>query len=550
MSGGFDYVIVGSGPAGCVLAARLSEDPGTEVLLIEAGEDRGSLFRTMPLGLPFVYQDSSVQWGHRSGPEPGLHGRTIDEKGGRLVGGSSSINAMIWNRGNPLDYDGWSQTPGLAEWSWSHVLPYFRSLETFEDGASDHRGGDGPMRIKRAEARHPLFESFVDAGLQGGFEVTPDHNGYRQEGMHIAQVNIDRGQRWGTREAYLRPALDRPNLTVLTETAVRGIRFEGTTVRGVDVVTRGEERTFSAAKEVILSAGTMNSPKLLMLSGVGPADELACHGIPLRAEAPRVGRNVQNHPGVDVQFSTAAKYSLTAQVAPHRRPLFGAQWLLTRKGLGASNLFEAGAFLKTREDVDFPNMQYEFLPLCRKVVGGRVVPVPGFQVWMDLSRPLSRGTVTLTSADPEAPVRTVFNTYSERQDLQDVIDGVRLLRERVASQPALQRYRPEELNPGPGLGDDSRMEAWVRKSTGTSYHASSSCSMGADNGDSVVDGEGRVHAVDGLRVVDASIIPHSVTANLQACVIMMAEKIADRIRGRYPLAPSDAGFHRTDRPVL
>lgn len=540
----YDYIIVGSGPAGCVLAARLSEDPTVRVLLVEAGGTRSSLFRTMPLGLPFVYQDATVQWGHRSGPEPWLNGKTIDEKGGRLVGGSSSINAMIWNRGNPLDYEGWAEKAGLVDWSWSRVLPYFRKLETFEDGPNEYRGGDGPMRINRAQARHKLFESFLEAGLQGGFEVTPDHNGYRQEGLHTAQVNIHGGERWSTVRAYLAPALQRDNLTLLANTLVERIVIVDGAAQGVEIADSDGSCTLTADREVILAAGAMNSPKLLMLSGVGPAEELARHEIPLLAEAPQVGRNVQNHPGVDVQFATASRDSLTSEVSLLKRPLLGARWMLTRRGIGGSNLFEGGAFLRTRDDVDFPNMQYEFLPLCRKVVGGRVVPIPGFQVWMDLSRPESRGTITLSSADPTAPVRTVFNTYSERQDLIDVIDGVRLLRERISSQPALQRYRPREINPGPDLGEEA-LEAWVRHSTGTSYHASSSCSMGTDNSTSVVDDEGRVHAVDGLRVVDASIIPYSVTANLQACIVMMAEKISDRIRGRTSLPPSSAPFHRS-----
>lgn len=545
MTAPYDYIIVGSGPAGCVLAGRLSEDPSTRVLLIEAGGARPNLFRTMPLGLPFVYQDARVQWGHRSGPEPALNGKMIDEKGGRLLGGSSAINAMIWNRGNPLDYEGWATNAGLPDWDWSHVLPYFRKLETFEDGANDLRGGDGPMRINRAQARHKLFESFLEAGLQAGFDVTPDHNGYRQEGMHIAQVNIDRGERWSTARAYVEPALGRPNLTLMTHTFVTRLLVSDGAAHGVEVRTADGTRTLTAEREVILSAGAMNSPKLLLLSGIGPVEELRAHGIPLTAEAPQVGRNLQNHPGVDVQFSTAARDSLTSEVSLLRRPVFGAQWMLTRRGIGGSNLFEGGAFLRTRDDVDFPNMQYEFLPLCRKVVGGKVIALPGFQVWMDLSRPQSRGAITLTSADPEAPVRTVFNTYSEQQDLEDVKDGVRLLRERIASQPALQKYRPEEINPGPGLHDDRALEAWVRRSTGTSYHASSSCSMGTDNDTSVVDGEGRVHAVDRLRVVDGSIIPYSVTANLQACIVMMAEKIADSVRGRTPLPPSTAAYYRS-----
>ena len=543
MNASYDYIVVGAGPAGCIMASRLSEDPEVRVLLIEAGGKEKSFFRSMPLALPFVYQDNSVQWNHYSGPEPELDGRKIEEKAGKLIGGSSAINAMIWNRGNPMDYDGWASKAGLTNWDWAHVLPYFKKLETFAEGESDYHGGDGPMKINRAQAKHKLFDAFLEAGEQAGFEVTPDHNGAKQEGMHIAQVNIHKGERWSAARGYLNPALGRDNLTVMTHTMVNRIIITDGAARGVEVTRKGTTRAISADREVILSAGTMNTPKLLMLSGVGPADELAKHGIPLIAEAPQVGKNVQNHPGVDVQFRTASRHSLTSDIGMLKRPFFGAQWMLTRRGIGGSNLFEAGAFLRTRDDVDFPNMQYEFLPLSRKVVRGKVIAMPGFQVWMDLSRPESRGEVTLTSADPNAPVKTVFNTYSERQDLIDVVDGVRLLRERIATQKALQKFKPKELNPGPELTKNSEMEAWVRQHTGTSYHASSSCSMGLTNDTSVVDDEGRVHAVEQLRVVDASIIPLTVTANLHAGIIMMAEKIADRTRGREPLAPTTIGYY-------
>lgn len=542
MKRSYDYVIVGAGPAGCVLASRLSEDPQRSVLLIEAGGGRPSLFRTMPLGLPFVYQNARVQWNHHSGPEPELSGKTIEEKAGKLVGGSSAINAMIYNRGNPMDYQGWASEVGLADWDWAHVLPYFRKLETFSEGGSEFRGGEGPMMIHRAAAKHKLFHSFVAAGEQAGFDVPTDHNGYQQEGMHIAQVNIHRGERWSAARAYLKPALRRENLTVMTHALATRVVVSAGEATGVEVMHRRRTQTIHADREVIVSAGAMNSPKLLLLSGIGPVDELRRHGIGLVAEAPQVGRNAQNHPGVDVQFSTRNRDSLTSEVGLLKQPIFGAQWLLTRKGIGGSNLFEAGAFLRTRDDVDFPNMQYEFLPLSRKVVRGKVVAMPGFQVWMDLSRPQSRGEVTLTSADPTAPVKTVFHTYSVRQDLQDIIDGVRLLRERIATQPALQQYQPTELNPGPDTHDERQLEAWVRRHTGTSYHASSTCSMGLENGNSVVDGQGRVHAVKGLRVVDASIMPLSVTGNLQSGILMLAEKIADYLRG-VQLPPSRAGFY-------
>jgi choline dehydrogenase len=537
----YDYIVVGAGTAGCIMAARLSEDPGSRVLLVEAGGSDRSLIIAMPGALPFVYQNTRIGWGYRSGPEPHLDGRTIDEKAGKVIGGTSSINAMIFNRGNPMDYDGWARD-GLSDWGFAHVLPYFRKMESFADGPDEWRGSNGPVRVTRCQAAHPLFETFLRSGEQAGFPITADHNGYQQEGMHIAQANIDKGVRWSASRAYLRPAMDRSNLTVMTKTMVKRILVNNGVAEGIEIEKRGSSRIISCDREVIVCAGAMSTPKLLMLSGVGPANELNKHGIPITAEAPGVGRNLQNHPGVDVQFGTAFEDSLTSELTAPRRALIGAEWLFRRRGLGASNFFEAGAFLRTRADVEFPNMQYEFLPLTRRLIKGKLVPVPGFQVWMDLSRPESRGAVTLRSANPADPPLTIFNTLQERQDLQDIIDGVRLVREQLLRQPAWDKYKAKELNPGPDVTSDRDLEAFVRAHMGTSYHPCGTCRMGADE-ESVVDPVGRMRAVSNLRIVDASIMPKEVTANLNAPVMMMAEKIADRIRGLTPLSPSTASYY-------
>jgi choline dehydrogenase len=346
----------------------------------------------------------------------------------------------------------------------------------------------------------------------------------------------------GVHPAYLRPAARRANLTVMTRTMVNRIVVRDGASEGIEVEERGSPRFIGCDKEVIVSAGAVNTPKLLMLSGIGPAEELNRHGITITAEAPEVGRNLQNHPGVDVQFSTAYEDSLTAELTVPKRALIGAEWMLRRRGLGASNFFEAGAFLRTRDDVEFPNMQYEFLPLTRRLIKGKLVPAPGFQVWMDLSRPESRGTVTLRSANPADQPLTVFNHLESRQDLQDLVDGVRLVRERLTRQPAWEPYRAVELSPGPDVVSDRELEEFVRAHTSTSYHASGTCRMGVDD-NSVVDPEGRMRAVRNLRVVDASIMPKVVTANLNAPVMMMAEKIADRVRGLTPLAPATATYY-------
>lgn len=540
----FDYIVVGAGPAGCVLAARLAQDHSS-VLLVEAGGPARGLLLTMPAALPYTYSRKSIQWGYQSGPEPHLDGRSIDEKTGKVVGGSSAINAMIFNRGNPMDYDGWAGF-GLPEWSYAHVLPYFTRMETFEEGADEWRGGDGPIKVSRCRAEHKLFHTFLRSGEQAGFEIAKDHNGFKQEGLHIAQAFVHRGLRWNAARGYLRPALGRPNLRLLTHSLVEKVLLDGGRATGVVVTGPGGRRTVRCHREVVLCAGAFNSPKLLMLSGIGDADHLREHDIDVLAHVPAVGQHLENHPGVDVQFATSHEDSLTSEIGLVGRGVLGARWLLTRKGLGASNLFEAGAFLRTRDDAAFPTMQYEFLPLTRRLQGGRLVPVPGFQFWMDLSRPESRGAVTLRTADPAQAPAIVFNHLAHPQDVKDLIDGVRLARE-LARQPAWDRYRGEEMSPGKDALTDAELSSYLRERTGTSYHPTGTCRMGTGE-DAVTDGEARVRGVAGLRIVDASIMPKNVTGNLNAPIIMMAEKISDRIRGLPPLAPSPVGYYRASTP--
>jgi choline dehydrogenase len=542
MAAEFDYIVVGAGSAGCIVASRLTEDPSIRVLLVEAGGSDRSPIIAMPGALPFAYQSKRIGWGYQSGPEPHLGGKTIDEKAGKVIGGTSSINAMIYNRGNPMDYDGWA-ADGLADWDYGHCLPYFRKMETFSGGPDEWRGGDGPLQISRCQAGHKLYDAFLRSGEQAGFEVTPDHNGYRQEGMHVAQSFIHNGLRWSSSRAYLRPAGKRPNLRVMARTLVARVLFAKGTAIGIEIADRQGKRTITCEREVILCPGAVNTPKLLMLSGIGPADDLRSHGIGVVADIAAVGSNLQNHPGVDLQFSTRYEDSLTAELNVFGRAKLGADWVIRRKGLGTTNFFETAAFLRTRDDVDFPNMQYEFLPLTRKLVNGKLIPIPGFQVWMDLSRPDSRGFVTLRSANPADAPSIVFNHMQSRQDMQDMIDGIRLTRTLV-SQSALAKYRREELTPGPDATSDSEIEAFVRQATGTSYHPSTTCRMGVD-ADAVVDSDARVNSVRRLRIVDASIMPKTVTGNLNAPVMMMAEKISDRMLGKTPLPASRAVYYRS-----
>ncbi len=532
-----DYIVVGAGSAGCVVAARLSEDPATRVLLVEAGGHDRSPFLAMPAALPFVYQNKRIQWGFEAGPEPQLDGRIIDEKAGKLLGGTSSINAMIFNRGNPLDYDGWA-ADGLRDWDFAHCLPYFKRMETFEGGADEWRGDRGPLRISRAQATHKFYDAFLRGVEQAGFEVTPDHNGFRQEGGHIAQSFIHDGRRCSASRAYLRPVRSRDNLTILTSRLIRRVVIEEGVAVGVDIDGAGVVR---CTREVIVCGGVFNSPKLLMLSGVGPADELRRLGIDVVADVPEVGKNLQDHPGVDVQFTSSHEDSLTSELGLLGQARLGVEWLTRRKGLGTTNFFEAGAFLRTRDDVAYPNVQFEFLPLTRQLRGRKLVPVPGFQFWMDLSRPLSRGSVTLRSADPTDNPRIAFNHLSERQDLLDLVAAVRLARTLV-DQAAWRPFLRGELNPGPGVTTGREIEGFVRHALNTSYHGCGTCRMGVDD-EAVVDPEARVKAVSNLRVVDASIMPKEVTANLNAPVLMMAEKLSDAIAGRAPLAPATAEYY-------
>ncbi|CAN7359295.1 choline dehydrogenase [Bosea sp. LjRoot9] len=541
----YDYIIIGAGSAGCIVAARLTEDPSISVLLVEAGGSDRNPIIAMPAALPFAYQSKALGWGYQSGPEPHLGGRTIDEKRGRVIGGSSSINAMIYNRGNPLDFEGWAER-GLREWDYAHCLPYFRRMETFSGGADDWRGSDGPMRINRCEARHKLYDAFLRGGEQAGFSITPDHNGFRQEGLHVAQSFIHDGLRWSSARGYLHPARARPNLTVLTRSLVKKVIIENGAAVGIELTDGRHSQKINCAREVVLCAGAFNTPQILMLSGVGDAGELKALGIEVKADVPEVGRNLENHPGVNVQYASRYEDSLVSELNLFGKAKLGLEWLLRRRGLGATNFFETGAFLRTRDEFAFPNMQYEFLPLTRFVRDGKLIAIPGFQFWMDLSRPESRGTVKLRSADPAAHPSIVFNHLSTRNDLRDLVEGVKLAR-RLVAQPAWDGFRGEELSPGPAVQSDADLESFVRTNVGTSYHPAGTCRMGGDS-EAVVDGDGKVKAILRMRIVDASIMPRIVTANLSAAIMMMAEKLSDSILGKRALAPSGAAFFRSLPP--
>ncbi|MFN3292976.1 MAG: choline dehydrogenase [Gemmobacter sp.] len=533
-----DYVIVGAGSAGCALAYRLAE-AGRTVALVELGGTDAGPFIQMPAALSYPMNMSLYDWGFATEPEPHLGGRRLATPRGKVIGGSSSINGMVYVRGHARDFDTWAEM-GADGWSYADVLPYFRRMEHWhgETGAPEYRGDSGPLHVTRGPRANPLFNAFVEAGRQAGYPVTDDYNGHQQEGFGAMEATIWQGTRWSAANAYLRPALKTGRVRLVRGLA-RRVVFDGRRATGVEIARKGRVEVIPTGREVILAASSINSPKLLMLSGIGPAAHLAEHGIPVLADRPGVGANLQDHLEIYMQFAARQPVTLYKYWNLWGKALIGAQWLFTRKGLGASNQFESCAFIRSRAGVDYPDIQYHFLPIAVRYDGKAAADGHGFQVHVGPMRSKSRGSITLRSARPEDAPRILFNYMSHPDDWQDFRACIRLTRE-IMAQPAMAAHVKHEIQPGDALQTDDQLDAFLRDHVESAYHPCGTCRMGrADDPGAVVDPEGRVIGVQGLRVADSSIFPQVTNGNLNAPSIMVGEKTADHLLGRTPLPRSN-----------
>jgi choline dehydrogenase len=537
-----DYVIVGAGSAGCVLARRLTEDADVSVLLLEAGPPDRSIFIHMPSAFAYPLADDKYNWAYKTEPEPFLDGRRMYCPRGRVIGGSSSINGMVYIRGHAADYDTWARAKGLEHWNYFGCLPYFRKSETRLAGADDYHGGDGPLYVTTPAMANPLYHAFIEAGRQAGYPYTADMNGYQQEGLGPMDRTTYQGRRWSTAMAYLRPALGQAGLRVEDRCLVTRIVLEGPAdarrASGVAYVRGGQAHQVRARREVIVCGGAINSPQLLMLSGIGDSAELAAHGIATAVHLPGVGANLQDHIESYVQHACRQPITLYSTQNLLAKGRIGLEWLLLHRGLGATNHFEAGGFIRSRAGVAHPDLQYHFLPMAASYDGSAKVQQHGFQAHVGPMRPTSTGHLRLRSADPRDPPRILFNYLGTEGDRREFRDGIARTRE-IFAQKAFDPFRGAELSPGPDVRTDAQIDAHLRRKAESAYHPSCSCKMGApDDPLAVVDGQLRVRGVQALRVVDASVMPAVVSGNLNAPTIMIAEKAADLIRDRTPLAPT------------
>ncbi len=540
----FDFVIVGAGSAGCVLANRLSADPENRVLLVEAGGSDRNIFVQMPTALSYPMAMDRFNWGYHSEPEPGLDGRKITCPRGKGLGGTSTINGMVYVRGNAHDFEEW-ESLGAKGWGYRDCLPYFKRAESWIGGGDDYRGADGPLGVCGGNDMrlNPLYRSFVDAGVEAGYPETKDYNGEYQEGFGPMHMTVRGGVRESTARAYLKPVMHRSNLTVITNALVQRVEFDEKRATGITLKTKGSIKSICATREVILTAGAIASPMLLQLSGIGGEKNLKEAGVETIHPLSGVGENLQDHLEVYFQFHCKQPVSLNNKLGLFSKALIGARWLLFKDGLGASNHFESCAFIRSKRGLKSPDIQYHFLPAAMRYDGTPSIAGHGFQVHVGPNKPKSRGRVRITSADAAVAPSILFNYYQADEDIEAWRQCIRLTRE-IMQQPAMDEYRGEEIQPGVDVSSNAEIDAWVKQNIESAYHPAGTCKMGkASDPSAVVDKDCRVHGLKNLRVVDASVFPTLPNGNINAPVIMVAEKIADVILKVDPLPAATVAVH-------
>jgi len=540
----FDYIIVGGGSAGCALANRLSADPKNKVLVLEAGrpDSLWDIFIHMPAGLSTPIGNKHYDWKYESEPEPFMNNRRIYHARGKVLGGSSSINGMIFQRGNPLDYERWGKDAGMSEWDYAHCLPYFKRMENCLAGADEFRGDSGPLTLERGPATSPLFEAFFKAVQEAGYPLTKDVNGYKQEGFAKFDRNIRNGRRLSAARAYLHPVINRPNLKVLTRALTTRILFGRNRAVGVEYVEGGQTQKVYGG-EIVCAAGAINTPQLLQVSGVGNADELKAVGVSAIHDLPGVGENLQDHLEVYIQYASKKPVSMYPATIWYNKPWVGFQWLFFRKGPAATNHFEAGGFIRSNEEVAYPNLMFHFLPLAIRYDGTAPSTGHGYQVHVGPMYSDARGSIKIKSADINVHPALKFNYLSTEQDRREWVEAVHCAR-KILQQHAFDEFNGGELSPGPSTSTDQEILDWVARDGETALHPSCTCKMGVDDMAVVDPKTMKVHGLEGLRLVDASVMPYVTNGNIYAPVMMVAEKAADLILGNSPLPPSTAQFYR------